>query len=381
MPPPYSTLSPEDLAEVRSSLGRWECMRPVWSSSCDARAQEAARWRPRLREVVRTDDELASVASAYHGAEVASFVKKKFGQDVQGILGRLTFSQIIEEEAAHIQPAEACTYLPARFHLGDVGFHSAIEQDSRMEEGETYPYVFVVDDAARSKFQACFRIDAQGGAAFSILASSGERFPFCLTPGGADVDIEAARVVAADVEAADSTKWLSSLLTSRHRAAAHLVVDLFDWWYHARGGRVDFRLRESANWDLILVEDFINVRRALMASSTVREVRRVFKALDGDIGCIVEGESSQGRVAGRLPDARLAKRQRFGVRSAAETWRALREKISIDSAEDIDAALDFCLKYVVEYETNARFASAADRLLGSSSADMNANLLAECLRV
>lgn len=314
---------------------------------------------------------------------MASYVAKKFGVDIQNVLGRLMFSTIINDEAEYIQPADECTYLPARFHLGAVGFHSAVVQDSRVEEGEVYPYVFVVDDSSRHQFQACFRTDAHGGAAFSIASSANERFPYYLTPGGSDGDIEAARAVASDVEAADSTKWLTSLLTSRHRTAAHLVVDLFDWWYHARGGRSEFVLSRPANSALIAGVDFVNVRRALLGSSTVREVRRVFKALNCDIDLVVAAEASQGQVAGRLPDSRLAKRPRFGGRSAAETWSALRGVARIDSAADIDAGLDFCVKYAREYESNARFASAADRLLASSAddADLNANLLRECLRV
>ena len=326
-----------------------------------------------LRDVVRHSDDLSSVADAYHGTEVADYVSKRFGKNVQSLLGRLAFSRIISEEAAYIQPAEECTFLPARFHLGSVGFHASVEQNSRFEDG-LYPYVFVVDDKIR--FQACFRID-EGGAAFSM--SSDERFPYCLTPGGTDADIAAARVVASDAEAADSTKWLAPLLTSQHREAAHLAVDLFDWWYHARGGRVHFRLPTSANWDLITGMDFILVRRALMASSTVRDVRRVFKALDADIGSVVE--ASAGRVPGRLPDARLSKRAKFGKRSAVEVWSALRGVFAVDTIESMNAALDFCVKYVEEYESNARFASAADRLLGSSSLELSSNLLHECLRV
>jgi hypothetical protein len=345
--------------------------------------QEVEAWRPRLRDVVRCDDDLASVANAGHDPKVAVYVREKFGIDVLELLGRQAFARVIGEEAEYIEPAEKCVYLPARCHLGDIGFHSAIEQNSRMEEGELYPYVFVVDDPDRSKFQACFRIDGQGGAAFSIFASSEDRFPQCLTPGGTEEDIAAARVAAAEAETADSRRWLSSLLTSRHRAAAHLTVDLFDWWYHARGGRAEFRLPSSANWDLIIGDDFVNVRRALMTSSTIRDVRRVFKALDGDIGVIVEEESAQGRIAGALPDSRLAKRPKFGKRGAVEVWTALGEVFAIESAEAMDAALDFCVKYVDEYGGNARFASAADRLLGSagsSAPELSFNLLRECLR-
>lgn len=341
--------------------------------------QEAETWRPRLRDVVRRDHDLASVGESYHGAEVAVHVKQKLGCDVQALLGRLKFSEIIKEEAAHIQAAENCAYLPARFHLGAVGFHHAVEQGSKMEEGEMFPYVFVIDDASRCKFQACYRTDEQA-AAFSIPESSTERFPNCLTPGGTDEDIAAARVVSAAAEAVDTCKWLASLLTSRHRAAAHLAVDLFEWWYHARGGRAEYKLRASPNWELIVGEDFINVRRALMASSTIRDVRRVFKALDGDIGLVVDGESAQGRIAGRLPDARLAKRPRFGKRGAVEVWCALREVFGVDTVEAMDAALDFCVKHAAEYESNARFASAADRLL-ASPAELSPDLLRECLRV
>ena len=327
-----------------------------------------------LRDVVRHSDDLWSVADAYHGMEVANYVSKRFGQDVQALLGRLEFSRIISEEAAYIQPAEECTYLPGRFHLGSVGFHSSIEQNSRFEDGQVYPYVFVVTTGA--KFQTCFRID-EDGAAFSM--SSDDRFPYCLTPGGTDDDISAARAVAAVAEAADSTKWLSSLLTSQHREAAHLAVDLFDWWYHSSGGRVNYRIPTAANWDLITGVDFIHARRALMASSTVRDVRRVFKALDADIGRVVE--ASAGRVPGPLPDARLSKRAKFGKRSAVEVWSALREVFAIDTVESMNAALDFCMKHAKEYGSNARFASAADRLLGSSSLELSSNLLAECLRV
>lgn len=346
------------------------------------RAQEEARWRPSLRDVVRCSDELSSVANAYHGAEVADFVTKRFGVDVHALLGRLAFSRILEEEAEHIQPAEECTYLPARFHLGSVGFHTAIDQNSRMEDGEVYPYVFVIDDSSRSKFQACFRID-EGGAAFSILASSSERFPYCLTPGGTEEDIASARTVASDAESADPSKWLASLLTSRHKAAAHLAVDLFDWWYHSRGGRADYRLSSLSNWDLITSVDFIQVRRALMSCSTVREVRRVFKTLDGDIERVLASARSQGQIPGLLPDGRLSKRPKFGKRGAVETWRAVLEVVRVDAVEDLDAALDFCVKYAEEYESNTRFSSAADRLLSSAGGaeDMNSNLLRECLRV